>query len=108
QKLFPRGSALNQKVRFSGVNFSVVGVIESGGMGGENQDNRLLVPITYRLGLHNGLRDLTYYVQARDQARYDDTVEQVRGVLRALRKVSPEQSDDFEISSNDSMIQMFR
>jgi putative ABC transport system permease protein len=108
QKLFPHGSAINQKIKFNGVNFSVVGILASGGMGGDSQDNMLVVPITYQLGLHNGRWDLTFYVQARDQARYDDTVEQVRGVLRALRKVAPEQDDDFEISSNDSMIEMFR
>ncbi|MCX8156372.1 MAG: FtsX-like permease family protein, partial [Verrucomicrobiae bacterium] len=46
--------------------------------------------------------------QARDQASYDDCVEQVRGILRMARRVPPTEPDDFEISSNDSLIRQFR
>jgi putative ABC transport system permease protein len=109
KKLFPRGSALNQKIKLNGINYTVIGLLESTArMGGQEQDNMVAVPITTGLSPYNNRRDLTYYVQARDQASYDDTVEQVRGVLRALRKVPPGQPDDFEISSNDSIIQIFR
>src|SRR5205814_9312535 len=50
----------------------------------------------------------TILVQARDQATYEDTIEQVRGVLRAVRKVPPGKEDDFEIFSNDSLIDQFK
>src|SRR6185436_19638497 len=52
-------------------------------------------------------RSLNILVQARDQASYEDTVEQVRGIMRALRKVPPGKEDDFEIFSNDSLIAQF-
>jgi putative ABC transport system permease protein len=107
-KLFPHSSALDQKIKFNGIGFSVVGVMESGGMGSQEQDNLFVVPITNLIGPHDSRRDLQIYVQARDQASYDDTVEQVRGVLRTLRRVSPAQPDDFEIASNDSVIDIFR
>jgi putative ABC transport system permease protein len=35
-------------------------------------------------------------------------VDQVRGILRTIRKVPPGDSDDFEIASNDSLIAQFR
>ena len=35
-------------------------------------------------------------------------MEQVRGLLRTLRKVPPGEPDDFEIVSNDSLINQFR
>jgi putative ABC transport system permease protein len=35
-------------------------------------------------------------------------VDQVRSVLRAIRRVPPGEPDDFEISSNDSLIAQFR
>ncbi|MFO1475792.1 MAG: ABC transporter permease [Verrucomicrobiota bacterium] len=108
RKLFPHGSAVDQKVRFNGVGYTVVGVMEPSSMGEQEQDNLLVVPITNQIGAHNSRRDLTYYIQAPSQAAYDDTVEEVRGILRNLRRVSPEDPDDFEISSNDSMIQIFR
>jgi putative ABC transport system permease protein len=50
---------------------------------------------------------LTILVQARDAASYDDCIEQVRGILRAARKVLPGQPDDFELFSNNSLIEQF-
>ena len=45
--------------------------------------NFVAVPITVGLNRYGGRtrRDLTLYVQARDRASYDDTVDQVRGAL---------------------------
>jgi putative ABC transport system permease protein len=40
-------------------------------------------------------------------ARFNDTVEQVRGALRVIRKVPPGAEDDFEMLSSDSMIDQF-
>src|SRR5213075_2436702 len=51
---------------------------------------------------------LAIYVQASGPPAYDDTVEQVRGALRTIRKVPPGVEDDFEIFSNDSLIEQFR
>lgn len=67
-----------------------------------------MVPLTTglnRFGRWN--RSLSILVQARSQDAYDDTVEQVRGILRVVRKVPPGKEDDFEIFSNDSMISQF-
>ena len=107
--VFPFGSGVGDLLKINGINYTVVGVLEAkGGAMGGDQDNFAIVPITTglnRFGRWN--RSLTLFVQARDQASYDDTVEQVRGALRTLRKVPPGQEDDFEIDSNDSMIKQF-
>jgi putative ABC transport system permease protein len=111
KKLFPRGGAVGQTIKFDGVRHLVVGVLESSSSMGEGQDNFVAVPITLGLNRYGGggtWRSLTLLVQARDQASYDDCVEQVRGILRAARKVPPADPDDFEISSNDSLIKQFR
>jgi len=108
--VFPFGSGVGDYLKINGINYQVVGVLEGkGGALGGDQDNFAIVPISTglnRFGRWN--RSLTLFVQARDQASYDDTVEQVRGLLRALRKVPPGKEDDFEIASNDSMIQQFK
>ena len=111
KKLFPRGGAVGQTIKFDGVRHVVVGVLESSSSMGEGQDNFVAVPITLGLNRYGGggtWRSLTLLVQARDQTSYDDCVEQVRGILRAARKVPPGNPDDFEISSNDSLIKQFR
>jgi putative ABC transport system permease protein len=75
-------------------------------MGGD-QDNFAVVPITTGLHRFGRWRSLNLLVQARNPASYDDTVEEVRGILRVIRKVPPGQEDDFEIFSNDSLIAQF-
>jgi putative ABC transport system permease protein len=108
--VFPFGSAVGQRLKINGINYTVIGVLEpKGGSMGGNQDNFAIVPITTgmnRFGRWN--RSLNILVQARDSASYDDCVEQVRGALRAIRKVPPGKEDDFEIFSNDSLIEQFK
>jgi putative ABC transport system permease protein len=108
-KLFPHSSALQEKIKFNGINYTVVGVLAPKGarVGGE-QDNFLAIPLTTGLNRYSWERSLDILVQAWDQASFDDTVEQVRGVLRTLRKVTPGKEDDFEIVSNDSLITQFK
>lgn len=107
--LFPLGSALGERLKVNGINYTVVGVLEPQGNSLKgNQDNFAVVPLTSgmnRFGRWN--RSLNILVQARDRASYDDTVEQVRGIMRVIRKVPPGKEDDFEIFSNDSLIDQF-
>ena len=102
--LFPYGSPLDERVTFKGVNYTVVGVLEpKGEMQGGHQDNFALIPITTAIERYENPRwlDLSVLVQARGPAEYDETVDQVRGIMRQLRKVPPGAPDDFEIISND-------
>src|ERR1035438_907813 len=108
--VYPFGSALDQQLKINGINYAIVGVLESkGGSLGGNQDNFAVVPLTtalHRYGLRwNGL---SIMVQARSSADYADCEEQVRGVLRDARKVRPGDPDDFELYSNDSLIDQFK
>jgi putative ABC transport system permease protein len=108
--VFPFGSPVGERVKLNGINYTVIGVLEpQGGAMGGNQDNFAVVPVTTgmnRFGRWN--RSLNILVQCRNQELYEETVEQVRGILRVARKVPPGQEDDFEIFSNDSMIEQFK
>ena len=109
KKLFPFGSALGETVKFAGINYTVVGVLQGrGGMFGGNQDNFLAIPITTGLNRYGKERGVGLLVQARSAELFEDTIEQVRGLLRTARKVRPGAEDDFEIVSNDSLIAQFR
>src|SRR5207245_224573 len=104
--VFPFGSAIGQRLKLNGINYTVVGLLEPhGGSLGGNQDNFAIVPVTTglnRFGRWN--RSLSILVQARDQASYADTVEQVRGILRVLRIVPLGKEADCEVFSNDCLI----
>jgi putative ABC transport system permease protein len=105
--LFPFGSAVGQRVSFNNVNYNVVGVLEpKGAMEGSHQDNFAIIPVSTGVNRYEDRRwiDLTILVQARSAADYEATVDQVRGILRLIRKVPPGQEDDFEIISADSLM----
>jgi putative ABC transport system permease protein len=108
--IFPFGSALGEEVKINGINYAVIGVLEAkGGSVGGNQDNFAVIPLSTALRRY-GLRwnGLSIMVQARNAAVYADCEEQVRGILRDVRKVRPGDPDDFEMYSNDSLIEQFK
>ena len=109
KKVFPFGQALGDTIKFEGVNYTVVGILKAkGAMFGQSMDVFFSVPITTALARYGRETPLTIQVQAPSAAAYPETVEQVRGILRTLRKVEPGAEDDFEIISNDSLIAQFR
>ncbi|HRT08218.1 MAG TPA: ABC transporter permease [Candidatus Paceibacterota bacterium] len=107
--VFPYASALGERLKINGINYTVVGVLQpKGGSLGGDQDNFAIVPLTTGLNRFGRWgRSLSFLVQAPSQEAYEDTVEQVRGALRVIRKVPPGAEDDFEIFSNDSIIAQF-
>ncbi|HTL17228.1 MAG TPA: ABC transporter permease [Patescibacteria group bacterium] len=109
KSVFPHGSPLGERLKINGINYIVIGVLApKGGQLNGDQDNFAVVPLTTGMNrFGRWRRSLSILVQARDQASYDDTVEQVRGILRVARKVPPGKDDDFELFSNDSMIGQF-
>jgi putative ABC transport system permease protein len=107
--IFPNSSALGELIKVGGINYTVVGVLESkGGSAGGDQDDFLAVPLTTGLNRYGRWRSLSLLVQAPSAATFDATVEEVRGIMRVIRKVPPGKEDDFEIASNNSMIDQFK
>jgi putative ABC transport system permease protein len=68
----------------------------------------MVIPLTTALDRYGRERTLTIQVQAWNQASFEDTIEQARGILRTIRRVPPGAEEDFEIFSNDSLIAQFR
>jgi putative ABC transport system permease protein len=106
--IFPNSSPLGEPLKIDGINYTVIGVLESRGSAlGGDQDNFAVVPLTTGMNRYGHLRSLNILVQARDEASYAATVEEATGAMRVIRKVPPGQENDFEIASNDSMIEQF-
>ncbi|HUA67106.1 MAG TPA: ABC transporter permease [Candidatus Saccharimonadales bacterium] len=108
--VFPFGSAVGEKLKINGINYSVIGVLASKGASlGGNQDNFVVVPITTALDRYGTpWAGLTILVEARSPVVYADCEEQVREILREARKVRPGDPDDFELFSNDSLVEQFK
>jgi putative ABC transport system permease protein len=110
ETLFPYSSPVGERIKFTGIDYLVIGVLEGKGAAlGGNQDNFGVIPITTGMNRYGRIwRTLTILVQSENAESFEDTKEQVRGILRAIRKVPPGKEDDFEVASNDSMISQFR
>jgi putative ABC transport system permease protein len=105
--LFPFGSPVGQTIKIDSIKYEVVGVLEPrGAMEGGNQDNFVVVPLTTGLNRYgNRQHSVSILVQAAGHGFYEETVDQVRLALRVVRKVAPGDPDDFEIVSNDSVME---
>jgi putative ABC transport system permease protein len=103
--LFPIGSAVGQRVKIESINYVVVGILER--VTAEGSSGVAVVPITTGLNRFGRRRDVSILVQAHTPETFGDAIEQARGVLRSIRKVSPGDEDDFEIQTSDSMIRQF-
>ncbi len=109
EKVFPFGSPLGQSIKFHGITYVVIGVLEDMGSSfGSEQGNFVLIPLTTGLNRYGWKRSLDVVIQASDQASFADVQSQVRGTLRTIRKVPPGEEDDFDFLSNDSLITQFR
>jgi putative ABC transport system permease protein len=109
KKVFPHGGGVGESIKMGGISYRVIGVTEEKGqMFGQDQDAYVLVPVTTALNRYGRERPLSIQVEAWSRELYDETVEQVRGVLRTVRKVAPGDEDDFEIISNDSIVRQFQ
>ena len=107
--IFPNSSAVDERIKVDGIGYTVVGVLEvQGGSMGGDQDNFVVIPLTTGLDRYGHWRSLNILVQAPDRASYEATVEEVRGIMRGIRKVPPGRDDDFDIASNNSMIEQFK
>jgi len=109
-KLFPeRVNPIGESVKVDGVLYEVIGVFEAkGSILGSDNDNFVTIPLPRFFDTYGKRsRSVNIMVKAYNQEVFDDCLEQARGVLRAARKVSPADDDDFAFFSNDSVIKEF-
>ena len=103
--LFPYEDPIGKEIKIQGERFQVVGIFdEMGSMLGGTRDNRVVIPITRFEKIYGKERSLNITVKAKSAAVYDACVDQTIGIMRALRKVPPGEDNDFEIRTNDQMM----
>ena len=97
---------IGQIVRVDGHPMKVIGTLKKKpDVFGQTVDNYVVLPLTTFqsiYGKRNGSVDIT--VMANNQADYGRTIESAIGYMRMIRKIEPGEENDFEIFSNDSLI----
>ena len=108
-KFFPFQSALGQKVRIADHSYEVVGVMEKRGkfFTGESLDYQVLMPITRALTDLQSRADLMVRIKVRDLAMLSEAQEEIRGMMRRIRRVEPGANDDFAINEQGAFVSTF-
>lgn len=108
-RLFVNEEPLGKQVRLDGQTYTIVGITAPKGSSfGQSQDNFAIVPITQFLETYGRAgRSISINVQASSQETLADVQDKAIGVMRLVRGLDPEDPNDFEVFSNESLIAAF-
>jgi len=108
--LFPNEDPLGKQIRIQGQRFTVIGVLERRGnfMGVEDNDNRMIVPIT----AYGTIYDLRWGIQLAVQFENEEMIPEgeyeVIGAMRQIRGLDPLDDNDFAINQSALFEQEFQ
>jgi putative ABC transport system permease protein len=108
--LFRGDSPLGQRVKIGAQAFEVVGVLERQGsfMGMFNLDNRVIIPIRQFMTTLWNNPNITIQVKAKQLAGLEEAREELRHVMRKIRRLEPDEPDDFALNQQEQFVAMFR
>ena len=106
-RLFPFEDPLGKRIHIEGLDYMVIGLTErQGELFGESKDNFIAIPITtYLKRFSERWTTLSIDVESQSELTYEKTKDEVIGLMRSIRKVRPEEDNDFEIVTNTEMIE---
>jgi len=116
EDLFPDGEyAIGQSIKIHGIQYKVVGVLESkGGVGPMSQDDGVYIPLTtaqsrlYTRRTRDGDRKVdAIYAEAVDEDRVAEATSQMKSILRDRHEIAYLADDDFMIISQTDILDMF-
>lgn len=107
-KFFRNESPLGQKITIGSLGYTVVGVMAPfDKFLGLGSDNHVLIPISQFTVQFNNQPNITILVKITDLERLEDAREEIRGIMRKARGLTPGEPDDFGIIQQDAFLQFF-
>ncbi len=108
ERFFPYGGAVGSRIKLNDMPFEVIGVLEKQGSSfGNNPDDQIVIPVTRFTREFTRWPDVSIVVKIRNLQELDDAKEELRGILRKIRRVAPGEKDDFAINQQDALISFF-
>ncbi|MBN2414243.1 ABC transporter permease [bacterium] len=109
ENLFEDKDPIGQRIKISGHTFRVIGVLEKqGDLFGMNQDQSLKIPIGVFFKLFGHRRSITIQIKVADPLVLEEAKDEIRGILRQVRKVKPGEPDNFGINQMDMIMNLYR
>jgi len=108
ERLFKKENPIGRKIKIGSDRYRVIGILEKkGSFFGQNMDTFVIVPIGTFRRVYGGHRGIRIALMAPDAIDVDDLKEEVRGVMRRVRKTKPGLEDDFSINQQDMLSELY-
>ncbi len=109
--LFGEENAVGKDVKIDNRSYRVIGVAKTRGTPmGQSLDKFVMLPITYFvnvLGYTGRARTVDMYVESPSEELIPLAVDEITGAMRGIRNVQPGEDNDFEVETNESVIDQF-
>ena len=108
EALFPNLDPIGKQIRINGKKFTVVGVMDKKPKFlGETQDNYVLIPLSTYKKTYPEDKALTLLARPRSPDRTDKAIDEITQLLRRMRGVPYDKPDDFAISTQEDLMDMY-
>jgi putative ABC transport system permease protein len=112
QALFPYEDAIDKEVRVNGNPYRVIGVMEPlGNFFGQSRDNSIFTPITTfdKYYPDRPFPEVVFFIIVRPQSRafVKPAMDEISDILRRRRRLAPGEPNNFGISSQDSLLDVY-
>lgn len=106
--LFKQENPIGRRIKIGTDRYRVVGVFEKkGSFFGQSMDNYAVVPFGTFRRVYGGHRGIRIAVMITSPDKMDDLKEELRGIMRRVRKIMPAEEDDFAINQQDMLTQLY-
>ncbi|MEW6652935.1 MAG: ABC transporter permease [Bacteroidota bacterium] len=108
ERLFKRIQPIGQTIKIENLHVEVIGIFEKlGSVLGQSQDNFVCIPLSVFEKSFGTERSANFTVMAKSEEHLQETMDEVIGALRKIRKVEPGAENDFEIVTNEQLVEQF-
>ncbi len=106
--LFKDENPIGRRIKIGSDRYKVIGIFEKRGtMFGQSMDNYAVVPIGTFRRIYGGHRGLRIAVLTNNPDELEDLKDQLRGIMRRVRKTRPADEDDFAINQQDMLTNLY-
>lgn len=103
--LFPSDSSIGKEIRIKGQNFTVVGVAARQGsfLGLWSMDSVVMMPLPALNRYYTRQSDNSEIRVKLDKSRFEEAKLELTGLMRRVRRLGPEQRNDFEVNGQEAI-----
>ncbi len=98
--LFPDSSPVGREIKLRNRKFRVIGVFKKQGkfLGLFSFDNQIIIPLASYTKVYGNKGYVTLRIKIRIDATSTDAKEEIRGIMRRIRRLPPQKEDNFAIN----------